>query len=81
MAEKRKNFRYWKWKKLDKSKIVYATLRCRLEKDSQLLANRIALLRQEDSKARKKIQEAHKQTKELLKKKEEHEMTAMKVKF
>ena len=39
-----------------------------------MLANRIALLRQEDEKARRKIKEAKKQTKELIQKKLNYEV-------
>ena len=36
-----------------------------MENDAQLLGNRISLLRQANSKARKKIQEAKRQAKEI----------------
>jgi hypothetical protein len=40
-----------------------------MEKDALLLANRIALLKQEESKTRKKIDETKKKSKEIMVKK------------
>jgi len=40
-----------------------------MEKDALLLANRIALLKQEESKTRKKIEETKKKSKEIFSKK------------
>ena len=44
--------------------------RKQVERDAQLLANRIALLKQEDIKTWKKIEETQKRTKEVLSLKE-----------
>jgi len=53
--------------------------RKQIESDAQLLANRIALLKQEELKAWKKIEETKKKAKEvyLLKKKNEEKMEAV----
>ena len=40
---------------------------CSVERDAQLLANRIALLKQEEIKTRKKIEETRKRATEVLK--------------
>ena len=40
---------------------------CSVERDAQLLANRIALLKQEELKTRKKIEETRKRASEVLK--------------
>ena len=46
----------------------YVTLSpCSVERDAQLLANRIALLKQEELKTRKKIEETRKRASEVLK--------------
>ena len=44
-----------------------------MDKDAQMLANRITLLKQEDAKTRKKIKETKKKSKEILKKKKRDE--------
>ena len=41
-----------------------------MEKDAQLLSNRIALLKQEEGKTRKKIEDTKKKSKEILAKKQ-----------
>ena len=41
-----------------------------MERDAQMLANRIALLKQEESKTRKKIEETKKKSKEIMSKKQ-----------
>lgn len=40
---------------------------CSVERDAQLLANRIALLKQEELKTRKKIEETRKRAGEVMK--------------
>lgn len=40
---------------------------CSVERDAQLLANRIALLKQEELKTRKKIEETRKRASEVMK--------------
>ena len=50
-----------------------------MDKDAQLLANRIALLRQEEMKTRKKIEETRKKSKEILTKKQTLEDKTLKV--
>ncbi len=53
-----------------------------MEKDAQLLANRISLLRQEELRTRKKIDETKKKSKEIMAKKsrlEEKQMVVLSV--
>lgn len=44
-----------------------------MEKDAQLLANRISLLKQEEWRTRKKIEETKKKSKEIISKKKRQE--------
>ncbi len=53
----------------------------RMERDAQMLANRIALLKQEESKTRKKIEETKKKSKEILAKKQRMEERNTKVRW
>ena len=54
---------------LDHSKFVEAkNMRKRAEEDAQLLANRIALLKQEELKSLKKIEETRNKAKEIMEK-------------
>jgi len=50
-----------------------------MERDAQMLANRIALLKQEEIKTRKKIEETKKKSKEILQKKQQTEERNQKV--
>ncbi len=50
-----------------------------MEKDAQQLANRIALLKQEEAKTRKKIEETKKKSKEIMQKKQKLEDRQSKV--
>jgi hypothetical protein len=52
-------------KKLSKSKNEFIE-QIRMERDAQLLANRIALLKQEEMKTWKKIDDTKKKTSEIL---------------
>lgn len=52
-----------------------------MDKDAQLLANRIALLKQEEMKTRKKIEETKKKSKEIITKKMRLEEKQAKVSF
>jgi len=50
-----------------------------MEKDVQLLANRIALLKQEEIKTQKRIEETRKKCKEIVQKKKQAEERQAKV--
>ena len=50
-----------------------------MERDAQMLANRIALLKQEEVKTRKKIDETKKKSKEIMDKKQQQEEKNAKV--
>lgn len=50
-----------------------------MDKDAELLANRIALLKQEEWKTRKKIEETKKKSKEIILKKMRQEEKQAKV--
>ena len=52
---------------------------CRLERDAQLLANRIALLKQEEMKTWKKIEETKKKTGDILSLKQRNDNRLRKV--
>lgn len=41
-----------------------------MDRDAQMLANRITLLKQEEAKTRKKIEETKKKSKEIMKRKQ-----------
>lgn len=47
--------------------LVFVLLPFSVERDAQLLANRIALLKQEELKTRKKIEETRKRAGEVMK--------------
>ena len=53
--------------------------RCSIERDAQLLANRIALLKQEEQKTWKKIDDTKKRTNEILTLKKRNEDRIQKV--
>lgn len=55
-------------------------IRCRVEKDAQLLANRIALLKQEEMRTWKKIEETKKRAQEVMRlKQRNNEKVAAKI--
>jgi len=68
-------------KKPDSSTLFSSKFINRMDKDAQLLANRIALLKQEELKTRKKIEETKKKSKEIIDKKVKLEERQSKVRI
>ena len=61
--------------------MTFILLRYRIERDAQLLANRIALLKQEEMKTWKKIEDTRKRTQEIVSLKNRNEERIQKVRF
>lgn len=64
----------WRLRNKEKSKYLHSWTLFSIERDAQLLANRIALLKQEEMRTWKKIEETKKRANEVVTLKQKNEM-------